>query len=803
MATKKAEEKITETAQADLTAEAVDTDESSTKAVKATKAAKPKVAAKKGTTKKKAENTTAENADTDKDTKKKPAKKKAAAKSAPAKKAATTKTTKKKTTKSKKSDEDIDVLKDGNLVIVESPAKAKTIMKYLGPGYDVIASMGHIRDLPKSKLGVDVDNNFEPHYIPIKGKEELVRTLKKKAKASKIVYLATDPDREGEAISWHLAHLLDLDLTASNRITFNEITKTGVRYGMEHPRTIDIDLVNAQQARRILDRIVGYKISPFLWRKIKRGLSAGRVQSVAVRLIVDREKEIRAFVTEEYWSIDAKLLGKESTKQIPAKLYGKDKKIEIKTGEEADAILQELKGVQYLVESVKKSVRKKSPAPPFTTSTMQQEASRKLGFQARRTMKAAQELYEGIDVKGMGAVGLITYMRTDSLRISEEAQQQAEEFITGKYGKDYLPQTRRQYKSKNNAQDAHEAVRPTMPSLTPEEAKESLTNDQYKLYKLIWERFIASQMATALLDTVAVDIRAGEYLFKASGYSVKFDGFTVLYEEGKDEETEEGGALPAMEVGDELKLKELLPNQHFTQPPARFTEASLIKTLEENGIGRPSTYAPTITTILVRNYVERDGKALKPTPLGEVTTQLMEEQFKDIVDVTFTANMEHDLDSVETGDADWVETLHKFYGDFASTLENAEKNMDGTRMKVPEEESDVDCELCGRRMVIKTGRFGKFLACPGFPECKNTKKIVQEAEGNCPKCGSKMLTKKSQKGRVFYGCSAYPNCDFITWDLPLKENCPDCGATLFKKSGKMGKIYCAKEDCDYERGLKD
>ncbi|WP_343264624.1 type I DNA topoisomerase, partial [Ligaoa zhengdingensis] len=629
-------------------------------------------------------------------------------------------------------------------------------MKYLGPGYDVVASMGHIRDLPKSKLGVDVEHDFEPQYIPIKGKEELIRTLKKKAKDSDAVYLATDPDREGEAISWHLAHLLDLDLAAPDRVTFNEITKSGVRFGMDHPRTIDLDLVNAQQARRILDRIVGYQISPFLWRKIKRGLSAGRVQSVAVRLIVDRENEIRAFKSEEYWSIDAKLLGNESKKLILAKLYGKDKKIEIKTGEEAAAIVKELENVRYLVENVKKSVRKKSPAPPFTTSTMQQEASRKLGFQARRTMKAAQELYEGVDVSDLGAVGLITYMRTDSLRISEEAQQMAEDFILGRYGKEYLPQTRRQYKSKNNAQDAHEAVRPTMPSLTPDQVKDSLTSDQYKLYRLIWERFIASQMATALLDTVAVDIRAGEYLFKASGYSVKFDGFTVLYEEGKDEETEEGGALPPVEKGDELTLKELAPNQHFTQPPARFTEASLIKSLEENGIGRPSTYAPTITTILTRGYVERDAKVLKPTPLGEVTTQLMEEQFKDIVDVTFTANMEHDLDSVETGDTDWVKTLHKFYEGFSATLETAEKNMDGTRLKVPDEETDVVCELCGRKMVIKSGRYGKFLACPGFPECKNTKKIVQETGGLCPKCGSKVLAKKSKTGKTYFGCENNP-----------------------------------------------
>lgn len=734
--------------------------------------------------------------------------KKAGAKKTTAKKPAAKKTSAKKTSgeaaaKPKAKKQNDYVLEGGSLVIVESPAKAKTIMKYLGQGYDVVASMGHIRDLPKSKLGVDVDNDFEPMYVPIDGKEDLIRLLKKKAKASKAVYLATDPDREGEAISWHLAHLLGLSLADNNRITFNEITKQGVQYGMANPRTVDISLVDAQQARRILDRIVGYKISPFLWRKIKRGLSAGRVQSVSVRLITDRENEIRAFITEEYWSIDAKLFGDASKKIIPAKLYGIDKKLDITTGEQAEAILAELKNADYIVENVKKSVRKKSPAPPFTTSTMQQEASRKLGFQARRTMKAAQELYEGVDIKGMGAVGLITYMRTDSLRISEEAQQQAEEFITGRYGKEYLPQARRQYKSKNNAQDAHEAVRPTMPSLTPDDAQVSLTSDQYKLYKLVWERFIASQMAIALLDTVAVDIRAAQYLFKASGYSVKFDGFTVLYEEGKDEETEEGGALPPVEKGDTLHLSELLPNQHFTQPPPRFTEASLIKTLEENGIGRPSTYAPTISTILARNYVERDAKALKPTPLGEVTTQLMLEQFKNIVDVTFTANMERDLDLVEAGEVDWKKMLHGFYGDFAASLENAEKNMDGTRMKVPEVESDVVCELCGRNMVIKIGRFGKFLACPGFPDCKNTKKIVQETEGLCPKCGAKMHAKKSQKGRVFYGCSAYPNCDFITWDLPIKEMCPDCGSTLFKKTGKMGKIYCAREGCVYERGLKE
>lgn len=693
------------------------------------------------------------------------------------------------------------------LVIVESPAKAKTIQKYLGEGYDVVASMGHVRDLPKSKLGIDIEHGFRPDYVEIKGKEDLVQTLKKKGKKSDAIYLATDPDREGEAISWHLAYLLGMDLDQANRVTFNEITKSGVQSGMASPRRVDMDLVNAQQTRRILDRIVGYKLSPFLWKKVRRGLSAGRVQSVAVRIIVDREEEIRKFKPQEYWSIDAKLLGKASRKAFAAKLYGKDKKISIKTKEEADAILKELEGCDYVVENVKKSVRKKSPAPPFTTSTLQQEASRRLGFQARRTMKAAQELYEGVEVGDMGAVGLITYMRTDSLRISDEAAQQAAGFIEQRYGKNYLPPKRRVYKSRNNAQDAHEAIRPTMPEMAPDQVKDSLTGDQYKLYKLVWERFIASQMATALLDTVSVDIRAGEYLFKASGYTVKFDGYTVLYEESKEETSngEEGasGALPPLEKGDLLRLKSLEGSQHFTQPPPRFTEASLIKTLEENGIGRPSTYAPTITTILSRGYVEREAKALKPMALGEVVTQLMKDQFKKIVDVDFTAQMEKNLDEVEEGAADWVDTLSTFYEDFAATLSQAEKNMDGTRVKVPDEETDEICELCGRKMVIKTGRFGKFLACPGFPECKNTRKIVQDTGGVCPLCGGKVLAKKSKKGKVYYGCENNPKCGFMTWDTPLKETCPKCGATLFRKAGKMGRIYCAKEGCDYERGLKD
>lgn len=687
-----------------------------------------------------------------------------------------------------------------NLVIVESPAKAKTIKKYLGDNYEVVASMGHIRDLPKSKIGVDIEHNFAPQYVDIKGKEDLISSLVKEAKKSDKVYLATDPDREGEAISWHLANLLNLNLTDDNRVTFNEITKTGVQNGMAHPRKIDQNLVNAQQARRILDRIVGYKLSPFLWRKIRRGLSAGRVQSVAVKLIVDREEEIRAFKSEEYWTIDASLLAKGSRKAFPAKYYGQGgKKQEIKDKETADAIVAALKDVEFQVGAVKKGVRKKSPAPPFITSTLQQEASRKLGFQARRTMKAAQELYEGVEVEGMGAMGLITYMRTDSLRLSDEAVKDAAAFIEETYGKTYLPQTKRVYKTKAGAQDGHEAIRPTMASLTPDKVKGSLSSDQYKLYKLIWERFIASQMATALLDTVSADIHAGEYLFKASGYSVKFDGFTILYVEGKDEEEEDSGALPPLETGMPLKVKELGGNQHFTQPPARYTEASLIKALEENGIGRPSTYAPTITTILQRNYVEREAKALKPTPLGEVTTKLMEDQFSNIVDVDFTAKMEKDLDSVEDGKTDWVNTLDHFYKDFSATLEQAEKNMDGTRVKVPDEETDVICELCGRKMVIKMGRFGKFLACPGFPECKNTKKIVQETGGICPLCGGKILAKKSKNGKGYYGCENNPTCSFMTWDKPLTDLCPKCGSTLFKKAGRYGRIHCLKPDCGYEQ----
>ena len=688
-----------------------------------------------------------------------------------------------------------------NLVIVESPAKAKTIQKYLGTGYEVIASMGHVRDLPKSKLGVDVDNGFAPQYMDMKGKEDVIKELKKKAQKSEYVYLATDPDREGEAISWHLAQMLNLDLNADNRVAFNEITKTGVQTGMSNPHKIDLDLVNAQQARRILDRLVGYKLSPFLWKKVKRGLSAGRVQSVAVRLIVDREEEIKAFVPKEYWSIDAVLTA--GRKKFSAKLSSVDgKKIEIADKAQADVILERLKTADFIVKTIKKRVTKKQPSPPFITSTLQQEASKRLGFQSKRTMKAAQELYEGIDVNGMGAVGLITYMRTDSLRISADAQQAAADYIKATYGESYLPEKPRVFKSKKNAQDAHEAIRPSMPDITPDSIKNSLTSDQYKLYKLIWERFIASQMANALLDTISVDIDADNCIFKASGYSVKFDGFTVLYEEKSESEEENQKMLPPLAENDVLKVASLEGNQHFTQPPARFSEATLIKTLEENGIGRPSTYAPTITTILARMYVEREGKQLRPTALGYVTTQVMKEHFQHIVDPDFTAKMESDLDSIEQGKADWNKMLEIFYEDFAKTLTAAEEAMEGKHMKIPDEKTDIVCEQCGKPMVIKIGRFGKFLACTGYPECTNTRKIVQETSGICPRCGKKIVLKKSKKGRSFYGCSGYPDCNFMTWNVPLEETCPQCGSTLFQKGGKSGKLVCEKEGCGYERNLK-
>ena len=688
-----------------------------------------------------------------------------------------------------------------NLVIVESPAKAKTIKKYLGNDFEVIASMGHVRDLPSARLSVDIKKNFTPKYEIIKGKEKLVDELKKLAGKSDKVYLATDPDREGEAISWHLAYILGLDMDDINRVEFNEITKTGVKNGMDNPRAVNIDLVNAQQARRILDRLVGYKLSPFVSQKIRRGLSAGRVQSVAVRIIVDRENEIRAFVPEEYWSIDAKLIPKGARKTFNASFYGTEdgKKVEIKSKEQADDILNQLDGAEYIVTKVKNGTRKKSPVPPFITSTLQQEASRKLSFQSRRTMRVAQELYEGVDVDGIGATGLITYMRTDSLRISNDAMREAAEYITNKYGNNYLPSKPRFFKSRNNAQDGHEAIRPTSVNLTPDKVKANLTTDQYKLYKLIWERFLASQMADSIQKTTQVDITANNYLFKASGYRVDFDGFTVLYVESKDEAEAKTSELPPLEKDMPLKLKEITPNQHFTQPPARFTEASLIKALEEYGIGRPSTYAATITTIVSREYVKREGKTLHPTELGEALSNLMKERFPKIVNVKFTAQMEQDLDTVESGSVEWVALLDQFYSDFEKTLKKAKAEMEGVKIQLKEDQTDIVCDKCGKLMVVKVGRYGKFIACPGWPECKNIIPYTEKVGVGCPDCGSDIIIRRTKKGKIFYGCSSYPKCNFMSWNEPTTEKCPQCGGMLFKKKGKKETLYCAKEGCGYEK----
>ena len=681
------------------------------------------------------------------------------------------------------------------LIIVESPTKVKSIKKYLGGGYEVMASMGHVRDLPKSKLGVDTEHDFKPQYINMSDKKDLIKQLKTAAANSDGVLLATDPDREGEAISWHLAYLLALDLNEPNRVAFNEITESGVKAGIAAPHKIDLNLVDAQQARRVLDRIVGYKLSPFLWKKVKGGLSAGRVQTVALRLIVEREREIEKFNSEEYWSVDAKLLA--GTKSFKAALYGfaDGKKIDvIPNAEEVDKIVSALGGAEYIVSALKKGTRKKQPAPPFITSTLQQEASRKLGFTGQRTMRIAQQLYEGVDVPGAGTTGLITYMRTDSLRISEEARAAAYKYITGRYGKEYLPEKPRYFKTKSGAQDAHEAIRPTSVSFTPESVKDALTAEQYKLYKLIWERFIASLMEVCVQNTVNADITAGDYLFKASGYSIKFDGFTVLYEEGKDEDSAEGGALPEMKTGDKLKLKELTPNQHFTQPPARYTEPTLIKALDENGIGRPSTYAPIISNILGRDYIEREKKSLKPTNLGMVVSDLMVEYFDKIVDVKFTAGLEKQLDEIGAGKRGWVDTIKDFYKDFDKLYKKAEDSLEGKRVKVPDEETDVICDKCGRKMVVKSGRFGKFLACPGYPECKNTKPMPEdEVKQPCPKCGGKLVKKTSKKGKKFYGCSNYPDCDFAAPGIPTGEKCPECGSFII--SGVRGRKYCMNSEC--------
>ena len=757
-----------------------------------------------------------------------------------------------------------------NLIILESHAKVKTIKKYLGKGYEVMASMGHIRDLPKSVFGVDVEHDFTPEYVDMPKKEEIIENLKKSAKKYDRIYLATDPDREGEAIAWHLADILGLSLEEENRIAFNEITKGSVLKGLENPRRVNLDLFNAQQARRILDRIVGYKLSPFLWKKVRKGLSAGRVQSVAVRIIVDRENEIKAFIPREYWTIDALLEDINSSIKFTAKFYGKDgKKIEISDGDTAKKILDSIDGKDFIVANVKESARKRTPAPPFTTSTLQQEASRKLGFQSSRTMRVAQQLYEGVDLKELGDMGLITYMRTDSLRISDEARTAAAEYINQRYGKDYLPAKPNVYKSRAGAQEAHEAIRPTEPSIIPLSVKDNLTADQYKVYKLVWERFIASQMANAMLDTKTVDIASGDYTFRASGYTIKHRGFLVLYEESKDEKEDKNTELPPLKKGEILKLHKVAPIQHFTEPPPRYTEASLIKALEEKGIGRPSTYSPTISTIIDRGYIERENKSLVPTALADVITQLMRKHFENIVDLAFTAKMEDSLDLVETGKQNWIEILRGFYTDFDVTLKKAEKNMEGERMKIPEEETDEICNKCGKPMVIKTGRFGKFMACTGFPECKNTfdidktgakktadtsnagkdgnngqgdgknenqeeqeikekcekcgkdmamktgrfgkflacmgypkckftKPVVGGTEGICPVCAGKIYARKSKKGKTYYSCENYSTCKFWIWDEPQKEKCPQCQATLFLKKGKQKKTYCAKEGCGYE-----
>ena len=689
-----------------------------------------------------------------------------------------------------------------NLVIVESPAKAKTISKYLGPGFQVKASMGHVRDLPKSKLGIDL-TTFEPDYQDIKAKNETITELRKAAKASDRVYLATDPDREGEAISWHLQTVLGIPEEKTCRVTFNEITRKVVTESIAAPRDIDRNLVDAQQARRVLDRIVGYQLSPLLWKKIRRGLSAGRVQSVATRLVVEREEEINAFQPKEYWSIMADLSRiAPNIGGFKAEFYGKDKKIELNSAEEVQNVADAVKHAGFTVSAVKRQDRSRNPAPPFITSSLQQEASRKLNMTPRRTMSIAQQLYEGIDIEGEGTVGLITYMRTDSLRISEEAIASARDFITNRYGKAYCPDTARQYKAKGNAQDAHEAIRPSDVALEPDRIKKDLTSEQYRLYKLIWSRFLASQMSAAVYDSVTIEVESAGYEFRANHSSIKFSGFTAVYEESRDEENEEPQSpLPDLKEGEALNLNELSSQQHFTQPPARFTEATLIRALEEKGIGRPSTYAPTISTISDREYVIKEGKYLRPTPLGEVVTSLMKDKFPDIVDSDFTAQMESHLDSVESGEIQWKQVLADFYAGFEAELKKAESDLDGERIKVPDEVSDEVCDICGKNLVVKSGRFGRFLACPGWPECTFTKPLVVEMPGKCPECGGRILKKTSKKGYTYYGCEFNiakdeRHCSFMTWDVPVKDNCPVCGQTMFKKSGRGYKRpYCINEDC--------
>ena len=684
-----------------------------------------------------------------------------------------------------------------DLVIVESPAKARTIEKYLGTNYKVVASMGHLRDLPKSKLGVDIEAGFEPQYIPVKGREDVIADLKKRSKSANTVYLATDPDREGEAISWHLKELLNLPDEKAKRVTFNEITRRVVTESIQAPREIDQDMVDAQQARRILDRIVGYKLSPLLWKKVKPGLSAGRVQSVATRIVVDREREIRDFKSEEYWLIDAELRC-DTGDTFSARYYGEgDKKADVKSEAAADAIIRDVTAQPFTMHDVKRGEKQRSPSPPFITSTLQQEASRRLGMTPRRTMSIAQQLYEGVDLAGRGTTGLITYMRTDSLRLSDEALRAAKDFIIGRYGPEYYPEKTRTFKTKSGAQDAHEAIRPTDVTLTPESVRHDLTQEQYRLYRLIWGRFTACQMANAIYDNVVVDARCAGHTFRANYSEQKFAGYTAVYEEARDEETSEvRRPLPALKPGDTVLPEKLTKEQQFTQPPTRYTEATLIRAMEEKGIGRPSTYAPTISTITSRNYVIKEGKYLRPTNLGEAVTQLMEDYFKDIVDLKFTAHMEDELDHIESGDAKWKDVLASFYGGFDSELTSAEKALEGQHIKVPDELSDEVCDVCGRQMVVKTGRFGRFLACPGFPDCTFTKPLVIEMPGKCPRCGSRFLKRTSRKGYTFYACERGQECGFMSWEVPTKEFCPDCGKTLFKPAGKgKKKPFCINEAC--------
>ncbi|EHA1005166.1 type I DNA topoisomerase [Clostridium perfringens] len=683
------------------------------------------------------------------------------------------------------------------LVIVESPAKAKTIEKYLGKNYVVEASMGHVRDLPKSQLGVDIENDYNPKYITIRGKGELLSKLRKLAKKSDKIYLATDPDREGEAISWHLANVLKIDENENCRIEFNEITKDAVKNSIKHPRKINCNLVDAQQARRVLDRLVGYEISPLLWRNVKWGLSAGRVQSAALKLICDREEEIKKFNPEEYWTVDVKL--KKGKKSFPVKLTTKSKKkIEIKNKEQADQIIDELKENEYIVSKIKKGTKNKNPLAPFTTSTLQQEASKKLNFMTKKTMSVAQQLYEGVEVKKFGTVGLITYMRTDSVRISKEAQEKALNFIDETYGKEYVPEEPRVYKGKKNIQDAHEAIRPTYVEITPEIAKANLSNDQYKLYALIWKRFIASQMATCVLNTNSLEIKNGDYTLRASGSTIKFDGFMKVYEYISGEE-EESVLLPELEENEVLKEESIEGKQHFTQPPARYSEAAFVKLLEEKGIGRPSTYVPTISTLISRKYVDREKKILIPTELGFIVNDILSNYFKQIVDTDFTAEMEVKLDNVEAGKESWTHIVDEFFTPLKEDIEKAEKEI--SKVIIEDKVSDVPCDKCGRLMVIKHGRFGDFLACPGYPECQNTKPIVEEVDANCPLCGGKILVKRSKKGNRFYGCSNYPECNFVSWYEPTNEKCPECGSYMVKRYSKSKGEYlqCSDKECKYEK----